>query len=111
MVQHALAFAATRRLMRWILAAGIGVLGGLVYTFYFLSRADVEPLAVYAVVAALVVALDALGASYLSRRNRRSEEHAARSTTQIVLRSVGMFTLAFLSATAVTVLFLLQMAP
>jgi amino acid transporter len=97
--------------MRWLLAAGIGVLCGVVYLLFFLSRADLEPLVVFAVVGALVAALDALAEMYVSRRKRRSEERAPRSGRQIALRSIGMFAITFVSAIAVNVLFLLQMAP
>ena len=97
--------------MRWLLAVGVGVLCGVVYLLFFLSRADLEPLEVFAVVGALVAALDALAATYVSRRNRHSEEHAPRSTKQIALRSIGMFAITFVSAIAVNVIFLLQMAP
>jgi hypothetical protein len=97
--------------MRWLLAAVIGVLCGVVYLLFFLSRADLEPLEVFAVVGAIVAALDALAEMYVSHRNRSSEECAPRSTRQIALRSVGMFSIAFVSAIAVNVLFLLQMAP
>jgi hypothetical protein len=97
--------------MRWLLAAGIGVLSGVVYILYFLSRADLEPLEVFAVVGALVAAFDALAATYVSRRKRRSEEHAPRSARQIALRLLGMFAITFVSAIAVNVIFLLQMAP
>jgi hypothetical protein len=97
--------------MRWLLAAGTGVLCGVVYLLFFLSRADLEPLVVFAVVGALVAALDALAATYVSRRNRRSEERAPQSARQIALRSVGMFAVTFVSAIAVNVIFLLQMAP
>ena len=97
--------------MRWLLAAGIGVLGGVVYLLFFLSRADLEPLVVFGVVGAIVAALDALAEMYVSRRNRRSEERAPRSIRQIALRSIGMFAITFVSATAVNVIFLFQMAP
>jgi len=97
--------------MRWLLAGVTGTLTGVIYSLVFLSHAEIEPLAVFAVVGILAAAVDALISRNLARRNDGHVELAPRSTSRVVLRSAGVFTIVFLAALAVSVAFLLQMAP
>ena len=89
----------------------MGALGGAVYFFAFLSS-RAQPIAVFAVLGLLAVALDALASRSLRRRNEPSVSVAPRGATRVFLRAVGVFGLAFSTALAVTVvLFLGLVAP
>ena len=83
--------------MRWLLAGAMGALSGVVYLLVFLSQANVEPLAVFAGVGILAALLDALVSKYWPPRSDGPERPALAGPFRLLLRSAGIFAIAFSS--------------
>ena len=97
--------------MRWWLAGVTGALSGAIYMIAFVSRAEPEPLVVFALAGIVVAVADALVSGFLSRRKVSAGQAPHPSVTRRVVRAAGMCITAILSAVAVSVAFLSQMAP
>jgi hypothetical protein len=97
--------------MRWILAAILGGLSGAIYMIAFASRAEPEPLVVFALAGILVAIVDALISGILSQRSDSAGPAQIATVTHRVLRAGGMCITVVLSALAVSVTYLSRMAP